>query len=52
MDEDIKVIDYPYYETTYLDDNNTKHIAYIKNNQDLDFYKERFTVIDCGLRTA
>lgn len=37
---------YPCYETAYLDDNNTKHIAYIKNREDLDFYKERFVILD------
>lgn len=42
MDED-KELDYPYYETTYFDDNNNKHIGYIKP-EDLDFYKERFDV--------
>lgn len=44
MEEDR--IQYPYYETAYLDDNNTKHIAYIKNKEDLNFYKERFVILD------
>lgn len=39
-------IQYPYYETSYLDDNNTKHIAYIKSKEDLNFYQERFTILN------
>lgn len=41
--EDDNVIQYPYYETTYFDDDNNKHIGYIRP-EDLDFYKERFNV--------
>ena len=42
MEEDER-INYPYYETTYFDDDNVKHIGFIKP-EDLDFYKERFNV--------
>lgn len=38
--------DFPYYEATYLDDDNTKHIVKIKTNTELNFYKERFDVIE------
>lgn len=34
--------DYPYYEATYLDDDNKKHFVKIRNNTDLNFYKERY----------
>ncbi len=33
------------YEVFYLDDNNTKHLSFIKNLRDLEFIKERFTVL-------
>lgn len=38
-------INYPYYDTTYLDDNDTMHLVKIKNERDLDFFKQRFTVL-------
>lgn len=37
-------LDYPYYETTYRDDDRVLHFANIRE-QDIDFYKERFDVI-------
>lgn len=37
---------YPYYETTYLDDNNDKHIAYLQDDKTVSFYKERYTVLN------
>ena len=42
-DEDIK-IEYPYYETTYIDDDKARHLAKVKP-ADLEFYKDRFTVL-------
>ena len=42
MGEDEKDLDYPYYEATYLDDDNSKHMVKIVSNSDLNFYKERF----------
>lgn len=49
--EDEKILDIPYYETAYLDDNNTKHLAYIKDKDVVEFLQERFTVLECHLVT-
>ena len=38
-------INYPYYDTTYLDDNDTIHLVKLKNEGDLRFFEERFTVL-------
>ena len=38
-------INYPYYDTTYLDDNDTIHLVKLKNEGDLKFFSERFTVL-------
>ena len=43
--EEERVITYPYYETAYLDDNDTKHLVKLQSERDLDFFKERFTVL-------
>lgn len=48
--EDERIIDYPYYETTYLDDNDTKHLVKLQNERDLNFFKERFTVLSSEYR--
>lgn len=48
--EDERIIDYPYYDTTYLDDNDTKHFVKIQNERDLNFFKERFTVLSSEYR--
>lgn len=45
-------IEAPYYETAYLDDNNTKHLAYIKDKETVNYLKERFTILDYHLITA
>lgn len=50
--EDERVIDYPYYETTYLDDNDTKHLVRLQNERDLNFFKERFTVLSSEYKYA
>lgn len=38
-------INYPYYDTTYLDDNDTMHFVKLQNEGDLKFFRERFTVL-------
>ena len=43
--EEERVINYPYYNTTYLDDNDTKHLVKLQDEKDLNFFKERFTVL-------
>lgn len=43
--EEERVINYPYYNTTYLDDNDTKHLVKLQDEMDLNFFKERFTVL-------
>lgn len=35
-----------YYEISYLDDNNEKHLRRIKNVEELNFIKNRFEVKD------
>ena len=52
MDEDNErnICDYPYFETVYLDDDNNKHITYIKDSQDIKFYQERFTILSLELK--
>jgi len=46
----MNIYDYPYFETTYLDDFNNKHITYIKDSQDIKFYQERFTILSLELK--
>ncbi len=48
MGEELE-LDYPYYEATYLDDDNNKHIVKILSNTDLNFYKERFDNLEYNL---
>ena len=43
--EEEKTINYPYYDTTYLDDNDTMHLIKLKDEGDLKFFKDRFTVL-------
>lgn len=47
MEEEYK-IDSPYYEMTYLDDENVAHLTKIKDKETVSFIKERFTVTDCN----
>ena len=49
--EELNEINYPYYETTYLDDDNTKHLAKIEESN-FDFYQNRFTIISRRLVNA
>ena len=49
MEDDI-VINYPYYDTTYLDDNDTKHLVKLQSEKDLNFFRERFTVLSSEYR--
>lgn len=46
MDEE-EMITIPYYETVYLDDNNIKHLAKIKDTESLMFMKNRFEILQC-----
>ena len=46
--EEENVIKAPYYETVYLDDDNNKHLAKIKNTNDLIFVKDRFEILKCN----
>ena len=50
MEEKEMIPNYPYFETTYLDDNNDKHLVYVTNNNDLKFYEERFTILSIELK--
>lgn len=45
MEEDRVVLQSPYFEIEYLDDNNTKHFGAVQDEQSLKFMKERFTVL-------
>lgn len=49
-DKERNIYDYPYFETTYLDDDNNKHITYITDCRDIKFYQERFTVLSLELK--
>lgn len=49
-ENEVNIYDYPYFETTYLDDFNNKHITYIKNSQDIKFYEDRFTILSLELK--
>lgn len=42
-------ITYPYYDTTYLDDNNVTHIIKVKEERDVNFLKERFNVVSSNI---
>lgn len=48
--EDENKINYPYYDTTYLDDNDTLHLVKLQSEGDLKFFKERFTVLSSEYR--
>lgn len=50
MDEEMN-FKAPYYKTAYLDDNNIKHLAYIKDKETMDYLTERFTVLYSELET-
>lgn len=45
MEEDKVMLQSPYFEIEYLDDNNTKHFGAVQDEQSLKFMKERFTVL-------
>lgn len=47
MEDDREVMVTPYYETVYLDDNNIKHLAKIKDTDSLMFMKDRFEILQC-----
>lgn len=51
MDEDI-VLNYPYYEMTYLDDDNIKHFAQVQSEDSVDYLKQRFRVETCNYINA
>lgn len=40
-------IKYPYYEMTYLDDNNIKHLAKVQTQGEVYALQDRFDVLDC-----
>jgi len=46
MDEE-EIVTIPYYETIYLDDNNVKHLAKVKDIESLMFMKNRFEILQC-----
>ncbi len=48
-DESREDLDYPYYEATYLDDDNNRHLVKIKSNSDLNFYRDRFDNFEYSL---
>lgn len=35
----------PYYEMTYLDDYNDKHLIKLQNEEELEYFEDRFTVL-------
>lgn len=47
MEEFIE-LNQPYYEMTYLDDNDTMHLTKILDERTVSFMKERFTVMSCN----
>ena len=36
--------------STYLDDNDTKHLVKLQSEKDLNFFRERFTVLSSEYR--
>lgn len=46
MDKDYELKSY--YDMTYLDDDNIKHITRLVNQTDVDFYNDRFTILNCN----
>ena len=36
-----------YYEVTYLDDEDTKHLMILNEEKDIKFIKSRFDLIEC-----
>jgi hypothetical protein len=47
--EEEKEMKYPYYEMTYLDDNNNMHLAKVQNIKEVTFLQNRFEVLDYHL---
>ena len=48
MEEEMD-LQYPYYEMAYLDDDNTEHLAKVKDKTIVDYYADRFTVLRANL---
>lgn len=46
--EEYEELNQPYYEMTYLDDNDTMHLAKVLDERAVSFMKERFTVMKCN----
>lgn len=38
-----------YFEVSYLDDDNTQHLTYLKQAEELTFVQERFTLLNYNL---
>ena len=51
-EEDEVFLNYPYYEMTYLDDNNIKHLAQVQSEDSVNYLKERFRVETCDFINA
>lgn len=50
--EEYNQLDLPYYEMTYLDDNDTMHLTKVADEKAVSFMKERFTVTSCNFINA
>ena len=48
--EDEDKIQLPYYEMVYADDENNKHIAAVKDSNEVFFMQDRFKVLECNYR--
>lgn len=42
--EDENNFEIPYYDVTYLDDNNTKHMAKFRHKEDVEYIQDRFVL--------
>lgn len=49
MDNERNELQRPYYEVEYLDDYNTRHITFLKDTEEVDFVKNRFSIEKCEM---
>jgi hypothetical protein len=43
--ESIQDLKLPYFEVQYLDDDDTLHLTTLQNDDEVNFIKERFTIL-------
>ncbi len=49
IDDEVKEIVPPYWWVEYIDVDKTTHIAFVKNDSELEYLKNNFTIIEVRL---